>query len=172
VLRFRLISVFRSDHDSQIKNGFIRVLTIESARLKADLPRIVLLGEEGPSIRERYAPMHRLLAPDDDLFLERQGLPSAAKKMRQEHRNCYFEYLGLLTLEIRTARRLHALAMASKENWSFWTLMAQTVLSESSLLYLRWLGCRHAAGIKVAALDVKECLDFLLGGPKFRLATT
>ncbi len=62
--------------------------------------------------------------------------------------------------------------MASKENWSFWMLLAQTLLSESSLLYLRWLGCRHAAGVNVAARDVGECLDFLLDGPRFHLATT
>jgi hypothetical protein len=148
------------------------VLALESARLGADLPSVLMVGEQGPSVRERYAPMHRLLAQEDELFLERQGLPAAAKKLRHEHRNCYFGYLTRLTGEIRRARRLHALAMASKENWSFWTLTAHTVLSESSLLYLRWLGLRHAAGINVAALDVKECLDFLLGGPKFRLVTT
>jgi hypothetical protein len=62
--------------------------------------------------------------------------------------------------------------MASKENWSFWTLLAGTVISESSLLYLRWLGYRHALGITVAARDVGECLDFLLAGPRFRLVTT
>lgn len=148
------------------------MLALESARLGTDLPPILTLGEERSSVRERYAPMHRLLAPDDELFLERQGLPAVAKRLRHEHRKCYFGYLNRLTHEIRTARNLHSLAMASKENWNFWTLMAQTVLSESSLLYLRWLGCRHVAGINVAALDVKECLDFLLGGPKFRMATT
>jgi hypothetical protein len=171
VLRFRPIPTFHSEH-SQINNGFIRALALESARLGADLPLILKLGEEGLSVRERYAPMQRLLAPDDEQFLKRQGLPAVAKRVRRQHRNCYFGYLKRLTREIRTARRLHALAMSSQENWSFWTLLAHTVLSESSLLYLRWLGCRHAAGTNVAALDVTECLDFLLGGPRLRLATT
>jgi len=62
--------------------------------------------------------------------------------------------------------------MASKENWNFWNLLAQTLLSESSLFYLRWLGCRHTAGISVGASDVRECLDFLLAEPRFHLAAT
>jgi hypothetical protein len=172
VLSYRLILSSRSQQGSQINNAFIRALSLESARLGADLPPSLTLGEQGPSVRERYAPMHRLLSREDEFFLERQGLPAVASRVRHEHRNCYFGYLRRLTREIRTARRLHALAMASKENWSFRTLLAHTVLSESSLLYLRWLGCRHAVGISVAALDVQECLDFLLGGPRFRLATT
>ena len=172
MVRFNLISVYHSEHGPQIKNAFIRVLALESARLRADLPPILTPGEGSSSVRERYAPMHRLLAQDDELFLERQGLRVVAKRLRHQHRNCYFDYLNRLTHEIRRARSLHSLAMASKENWNFWTLTAQTVLSESSLLYLRWLGCRHAAGINVAARDVKECLDFLLGVPQFRLATT
>jgi hypothetical protein len=171
VLSFRLIPRPRPEQDPQISNAFIRALALESTRLGADLPPILTLSEQGPSVRERYAPMHRLLAQDDELFLERQGLPAVARRVRRQHRNCYFGYLSRLTLEIRTARKLHALAMASKQNWSLWTLLAHTVLSESSLLYLRWLGCRHAAGINVAALDVQECLDFLLGGPRLRPVT-
>jgi hypothetical protein len=172
VLRFFLISTVHSARDTQIKNGFIRMLALESERLGADLPLLPLFGEEVSSVRERYAPMHRLLAEDDELFLMAQGFRLAAKRLRQEHRNCYFRYLASLTSEVRTARKLGALAMASKQNWSFWTLLGQTVISETSLLYLRWLGCRHAAGINVAARDVRECLDFLLAGQRFRLATT
>ena len=155
-----------------IKNPFIRMLAAESARLGTDTPLLRMLDEEGFSVRERYAPMHRLLAQDDELFLMGLGFPAAAKKLRREHRSCYFGYVTRLTREIRSARRLGALAMASKEHWSFWTLLAQTVLSESSLLYLRWLGCQHAAGVSVATRDVRECLDFLLAGQRFRLATT
>jgi hypothetical protein len=169
---FRLIPKSRSEQGSQINNPFIRALALESARLGADLPPILTHGEQGPSVRERYAPMHRLLAQDDELFLKRHGLQAVARRVRHQHRNCYFGYLTRLTREIRTARKLHALAMASKENWNFRTLLAHRVLSESSLLYLRWLGLRHAAGINVAALDVQECLDFLLGGPRLRLVTT
>jgi hypothetical protein len=172
VLRFRLIETPHSERRSQINNGFIRVLALESVRLGADLPFTATLGAEAPSVRERYAPMHRLLTREDEIFLERQGLPAAAKRLRREHRNCYFSYVARLTREIRAARRLHSLAMASREHWSFWTLMAGTILSETSLLYLRWLGYRHAGGINVAARDVMECLDFLLGASRFRLATT
>ncbi len=170
--RFSLISTVHLEQDLHINNGFIRMLAAESARLGADLPLVPLLDEEGFSVRERYAPMHRLLAEDDQLFLIQQGLRAAAKRLRRDHRRCYFGYVTSLTHEIRTARKLGALAMASQDNWSFWTLLARTVISESSLLYLRWLGCRHAVGVNVAARDVKECLDFLLAGPRFRLVTT
>jgi hypothetical protein len=172
VARFNLISTVHNKPDLHINNAFIRMLAVESARLGTDIPLILMLGQLGSSVRERYAPMHRLLAQEDELFLARQGFPKAAKQLRREHRSCYFGYVGRLTREIRAARRLGALAMASQENWSFWMLLAQTLLSESSLLYLRWLGCRHAAGINVTAGDVGECLDFLLDGPKLHLATT
>jgi len=172
MLRFSFISAGHCERDLHINNGFIRRLAVESTRLGTDLPQVAMLDEQGISVRQRYAAMHRLLTKDDELFLMRLGFPTSAKQLRREHRNCYFGYVTRLTREIRTARRLRALAMASKENWSFWTLLAHTVLSESSLLYLRWLGCRHTVGITVAARDVTECLDFLLGGPRFRPATT
>jgi hypothetical protein len=158
----------------QIKNQFIRLLAAESVRLAPDAPLNLMF--EGLSVRERYAPMPRLLAEDDELFLaqqmEKRSAAAAVKTLRVEHRRCYFGYLSRLTREIRTARRLGTLAMASQEHWSFWMLLARTLISESSLLYLRWLGCRHALGITVAARDVNECLDFLLAGPRFHLATT
>jgi hypothetical protein len=172
VPRFRLIQTPHSERRPHINNGFIRVLALESIRLGADLPLTVMLPTEGPSVRERYAPMHRLLTQEDELFLKKQGLAATAKKLRREHRICYFNYLARLAREIRMARQLHGLAMASTEHWSFGTLTAEMVLSEFSLLYLRWLGYRHAAGINVAARDVTECLDFLLGASKFHLATT
>jgi hypothetical protein len=148
------------------------MLALESARLGADMPILMALDQPGSSVQERYAPMHRLLAQDDELFLMRQGFPELGHRLRRSHRSSYFGYVSSLAREIRAARRLGALAMASQQHWSFWMLLAQTVLSESSLLYLRWLGCRHAVGINVAARDVGECLDFLLAGPRFRLVTT
>jgi hypothetical protein len=172
VPRFSLISTVHSERDLRINNGFIRLLAAESARLGTDIPLTLMLDEQGLSVRERYAPMLRLLAQDDELLLMRQGFPGSAQRLRRLHRNCYFGYVTRLTREIRAARRLHTLAMASQENWNFRTLLAQTLLLESSLLYLRWLGCRHAAGINVSARDVRECLDFLLAGPRFHLATT
>jgi hypothetical protein len=170
VARFGLISAVDSENSLRISNSFIRLLAAESTRLGADVPPV--FEAEESSVRERYAPMHRLLAAEDEAFLMRQGLPILARRLRREHRRCYFGYVTRLAREIRTARGLRALAMASEESWSFWTLLAYTVLSESSLFYLRWLGCRHAVGIDVAALDVKECLGFLIAGPKFDLATT
>lgn len=172
MLLFSSLSTVHSQRDSHIKSPFIRILAMESARLRADMPLVAMLDEQGLSVCERYAPMHRLLALDDELFLRQQGFPAFAKGLRRLHRNCYFGYVTRLTQEIRAARRLQTLAMASRENWSFWTLLAQTLLSESSLLYLRWLGCRHAAGINIAARDVRDCLDFLLAGPRFSLVTT
>lgn len=148
------------------------MLALESARLGTDMPLMLMIDEPGSSVRERYAPMHRLLVQDDELFFKAQGFPALARRLRREHRSCYFGYVTRLTREIRTAHRLRTLAMASRENWNFWTLLAHTLLSESSLLYLRWLGCRHAVGINVAARDVMECLDFLLAGPRFRLVMT
>jgi hypothetical protein len=148
------------------------MLAAESTRLGADIPLMQMLDQQGSSVRERYAPMRRLLVLEDEVFLVRQGLPAAAKQLRQEHRSCYFGYVRRLSSEVRSARRLAALAMASQQNWSFWNLLAQTLLSESSLLYLRWLGCRQAAGISVPASDVGECLEFILAGPRFHLATT
>jgi hypothetical protein len=115
--------------------------------------------------------MQRLLARDDELFLIEQGARASARRLRREHRSCYFDYVNRLTREIRAARRLRTVAMASQEHWSFRVLLAHTVLSESSLFYLRWLGYRHALGTTVAARDVRECLDFLLAAPKFAPAT-
>ena len=148
------------------------MLALESARLAPQAGFPLALDKEKFSVRERYAPMHRLLAQEDELFLNEQGFGKAARRLRRQHRSCYFGYVTRLTREIRAARKLGTLAMASQEHWSFWTLLAQTLLSESSLLYLRWLGLRHAVGINVAARDVNECLDFLLAGPRFRLVTT
>src|ERR1700722_20732451 len=92
-----------SRQDRQIKNGFIRMLARGPARLGPDLPLLLVPGEEGSAVRERYAPMQRLLAEDDELFLKRQGFHSAAKKLRREHRRCYFSYGGRLAREIGTA---------------------------------------------------------------------
>jgi len=115
--------------------------------------------------------MSRLLTEEDRFFLVRQGLPEAAKTLRREHRSCYFGYLRRLTQEVREARRLGTLAMASEGHWRFGTLLARTLVSESSLLYLRWLGWQHAWGITVAALDVAEGLELLLAGGRFLPAT-
>ena len=168
MIRFSLISTVHSMQDSNINDGFTRRLALQPAGLGPEAPLLQACGEESSPVRERYAPMHRLLAPDDELFLVKHGHRSAAKKLRRQHRSCYFGYLQCLASEVRAARKLSALAMASTKNWSFWTLLAGAVSSETSLLYLRWLGCRHAAGVSVAARDIKECLDFLLTAPRFR----
>lgn len=172
VLRFSCISTVHSARDSRIKNGFIRLLARKSARLRKVSPILPLIEGEESRVRERYAPMHRLLSRTDESFLEGQGLGSAAKRLRREHRQCYFRYLANLTVEIRIGRKFGPLAMASRGNWNFPTLLSGIVITELSLLYLRWLGVRHATGISIAARDVKECLDFLLTEPRFRLVTT
>jgi hypothetical protein len=172
VFRLKSISPRHSEKEPQITNGFIRLLAAESARLGGATPLALPFPELELPVRERYAPMQRLLAQDDELFLIEQGAQASAKRLRREHRRCYFDYVSRLTREIRAARRLRTVAMASQEQWSFWILLGHTVLAESSLLYLRWLGCRHALGVTVAARDVRECLDFLLVAPKFAPATT
>jgi hypothetical protein len=161
-----------SDRNLRINNGFIRLLAAESARLGPGAQVTLTFDEQGLSVRERYAPMHRLLAQDDESFLASQGAGHLGKGLQREHRACYFDYVRRLTAEVRSARKLRALAMASQENWSFWLLSERALLSEASLVYLRWLGCRHALGIRVSARDVRECLDLLLAGPRFQLATT
>jgi len=162
-----------SGQDLRINNGFIRLLAAESARLEASAQVAWSLDAPELSVRERYAPMHRLLAPDDAAFLRNQGAaPALIPKLRREHRGCYFDYVRRLTAEVRSARKMRALAMASQENWSFWILSESALLSEASLLYLRWLGCRHALGIRVSTRDVRECLDLLLVGPRLHLVTT
>jgi hypothetical protein len=172
MLAFSALFFARSEHETQINSGFIRRLALQSLRLGVEPPLIPTFDESTLSVRERYAPMYRLLVQDDELFLMRQGLTVAAKYLRRAHRSCYFSYLLRLRREIRSARKLQGLAMASKENWSFRTLLMQAAFSESSLLYLGWLGCRHAFGVNATARDVAECLDFLLAGPRFRLVTT
>ena len=170
--RFSLILNAHCNVDSQIADSLTGETASEPARLGANGKLRLLLEDAELSVRARYAPMHRLLATDDELFLRNQGLQAAAKQLRRQHRRCFFQYVTRLTREIRTARRLRVLAMASTERWSFWTLLAHTVLAESSLLYLRWLGCKHALGTGVEPRDVKACLDFLITGPQFRPAMT
>lgn len=155
----------------RIYNSFRRLLAAESARLGTEGAVCMVLEEES-SVRERYAPMSRLLAEDDALFLERRGLPEAAKNLRREHRRCYFGYVDRLAGEIRAARRLGTLAMASQEHWSFRILLTRMLLGESALLYLRWLGYQHAFGIRVAARDVRDCLEALFAVPRFQPAAT
>jgi hypothetical protein len=116
--------------------------------------------------------MQRLLTQDDEHFLWCQGVPRAALKIRREHRRLYREFLANLRRDIRRARRLQGLAMASAGKWDVWSLLGQVILSESSLLYLGWLGWKHSVGISLAARDVRECLDFLLAGPRFPVAAT
>ena len=155
----------------EICNTFVRLLASRAARLGVEVPQL-LSSEVEPPARMRYAPMQRLLSVDDECFLRHEGVPAAAVRLRREHRRCYREFLANLRREIRKARRLQSLAMASAGEWDFWPLLANVLLSESSLLYLGWLGWKHSAGVSLAARDVKECLDFLLAAPRFPVAAT
>jgi len=157
--------------DARPRNAFLRLLTSEAARYGIRSSSSLCNNSE-ISTRLRYAPMQRLLARSDINFLERLGCSKAAAKLRREHRQCYWQFLAELRRDIRDARRLRGLAMASAERWDFWSLLAYTVLSECSLLYLRWLGCRYSVGIPTSAGDVTECLNFLLTAPKLRVAAT
>src|SRR5438270_6860385 len=110
--------VIPHDAETQTSNAFVRFLTSEAARLGVASP-LMLPDEAGSSVRVRYAPMQRLLTHADELFLQREGCPEAAMKLRREHRRCYREFLNNLRREIRQARRLRGLAMASAGTWDF-----------------------------------------------------
>ncbi len=127
----------RPGQEFLISNRFIRMLAFESARIGPDAPILSLIEEPAYAVTDRYAPMARFLAQDDVLLLVQHGLQAQSIQLRRERRSCYFEYVTLLTQEVRVARRLRTLAMASTERWSFRTLLVATVVSESSLLYLR-----------------------------------
>jgi hypothetical protein len=116
--------------------------------------------------------MQRLLSHADEQYLQGKGCPEAAVKLGREHRQCYREFLSDLRRDIREGRRLRGLAMASAGIWDFWSLLEYVLLSETSLLYLRWLGWRHTAGIGTAAGEVTECLNFLLVHPKLPVEAT
>lgn len=124
------------------------------------------------SVRDRYAPMRRLLSRRDENYLRDQGRNALAAQLRREHRRCYFAYVTALAGEVRHGRRLMAAAMGSQQQWNFRLLLTRAVASEASLMYLRWLGMKHAAGMQAPTRDIAECLNFLLGGPKFELAAT
>jgi hypothetical protein len=171
MLRLRKSSGIPREAETHIHNAFVRLLASEAMRLGMD-SQLLLPDECGSSVRVRYAPMQRLLTRADERFLQRQGCPKAATKLRRDHRRCYREFLDNLTRDIRQARRLRGLAMASAGNWDFWSLLEYFVLSECSLLYLGWLGWRHSAGITSAARDVTECLNFLLADPRLPVEAT
>jgi hypothetical protein len=154
------------EQDSRIRNAFVRLLASKAADLGVTSPLISFDQSEFPA-RVRYAPMQRLLTSDDERFLRRHGCPQAALRLRREHRRYYRQYLANLKREIRGARRLQNLAMASAGHWDFCSLLTNTALSECSMLYLTWLGWKHSAGITGTAQDVTECLNFLLPDPRF-----
>jgi len=156
---------------SMPRNAFLRLLNSDGIcfGVRSSSP---LLCNSDISTRLRYAPMQRLLARSDIKFLEHAGCRRVAAKLRHEHRQCYWQFLAELRSDIRKARRLRSLAMASAGNWDFRSLLAYTLLSECSLLYLGWLGCRHSLGMPSPAGGVTECLNFLLTAPKLHAAAT
>ena len=171
MLRLRKSCGIPRQAETQIRNVFVRMLAFEAVRLGVASP-LLLPDDAESSARVRYAPMQRLLTRADERFLQREGCPEAARKLRREHQRCYREFLEDLRRDIRHARRLRNLAMASSGNWDFWSLLAYVVLSECSLLYLGWLGWSHSAGITSAARDVTECLNFLLADPRLPVEAT
>jgi hypothetical protein len=163
--RFFENSEIQVEHFEKLSNPFVRLLASEAAHFGVASP-LMSVDQTGLPARVRYAPMQRLLSRDDEHFLLRAGCRKAAVQLRREHRRCYREFLRNLKRELRNARRLQSLAMASTGQWDFWSLLANVVLSESSLLYLSWLGWKATAGIAGAARDAAECLNFLFTGPR------
>lgn len=170
-MRYFIANPVPFGNESDIHNGFIRFLAGKSQYTGHDI-ELAIRQEAGFSVHDRYAPMRRLLNEDDEIFLDRRGARNVAMRLRRAHRRCYFGYIALLTREVRQVRRLQTAAMASQKHWNFRLLVTQTVISEASLIYLRWLGFKHAAGVTTGARDVAECLNFVLAGPKFGMATT
>ena len=117
--------------------------------------------------RKRFAPMKRLLSTRDEDYIRSCGYGrNATRAMRREHREAYKGYLRVLTYQVRRQRALRKLAMSGAGNWDVRADIRKTVMCESALLYLRWLGWKRFFGISVDAAAVEDCLAVLV--PEFR----
>jgi hypothetical protein len=88
MLRLCKSGIIPSGPETQIRNAFVRLLASEAVRL-GGASTLMLVDEAGASVRERYAPMQRLLTHADERFLRREGCLEAAMRLRREHRRCY-----------------------------------------------------------------------------------
>jgi len=132
-----------------------RALTIEYERLSFSP------DPEEVSTRERYAPLARLLRNDDCRYLERAGLPEAARDLRREHHKIYRGYIKELRQEMRQIRSDREKGMRTLGNWEFRVLLRHRLLSESALFQLRWLGWKHYIGIGIDPVEADICLDVI-----------
>ncbi len=132
-----------------------RALVIEYERLSFSP------DPEEVSARERYAPLARLLRNDDYRYLERTGLPAAARDLRREHYKIYRGYIQELRQEMRQIRSDQEKRMRTLGNWEFRVLLRHRLLSESALFQSRWLGWKHYIGIGIDPTEADICLDVI-----------
>ncbi len=124
------------------------------------------LQDDGLSTREHFAPMKRLLSTSDEEYLRAQCAFQQARRTRRDHRQAYNGYLKELRQQVRRRRALRKLAMSGAGNWDVRADIQKTLICESTLLYLRWLGWKRFLGIHVDAAAIEDCLSVLV--PEFR----
>ena len=142
--------------DALMARTLARALAIEYERLSFSPD-----PDEEVSARERYAPVARLLRNDDYSYLERAGLPDAARDLRREHHKIYRGYVQELRQEMRQIRSIQEQGMRTLGNWEFRVLLRYRLLSESALFQLRWLGWKHYIGIGIDPVEADYCLDVI-----------
>jgi len=124
------------------------------------------LHDDGLLTREHFAPMKRLLAKRGEAYLRAQGYPREARQIRRDHRQAYWLYVEELTAQVRRQRLLRKLAMNGAGNWDVRADMQKTVICQSALFNLRWLGWKRFFGIRVDVSAIEDCLAVLI--PEFR----
>lgn len=108
--------------------------------------------------------MQRLLVSEQDLFAS-AGMPESAwRQLRRTHFACYRAFLKELRFEVRNSRRRDAHVMECSGQWDFQPLLGRLLRSESSLIYLAWLGWKARLGFKVDGELMTCLLDYLLSG--------
>jgi hypothetical protein len=147
--------------DRQITRAFRGLVDSEFRRLGIDpLPSVYF--SEGASPRLRFSPMKRLLLAENH-FLSRARLPeTAVRALHRAHFACYRDYLNELRREVRRARRSDAVTMQLDGRWQFPPILRRLLLSESSLIYLEWLGWKFRFGLNVNIALTDELLEYLL----------
>jgi len=156
VLRRRPSSQLLRKFDALMARTLARALTIEYERLSFSPD-----PDEEVSVRERYAPLARLLRNDEYRYFEREGLSEAARDLRREHYKIYRGYIKELRQEMRQIRSDRQKGMRTLGNWEFRVLLRYRLLSEWALFQLRWLGWKHYNGIGIDPDEADICLDVI-----------
>jgi hypothetical protein len=147
--------------DRQITRAFQYLVDSEFRTLGID-PLPSPHAELSP--RLRYAPMQRLLLSEDH-FLERAMLSAkGAQLLHQAHLACYRMFLKELRAEVRRSRRRTSFAMECSGRWDLQPFLGRLVRSESSLIYLSWLGWKGRFGFRIDVGLMAGLLDYLLLG--------